>query len=69
MKKLEIVCYAVGVAQLTLGGLYLFAPAYFIAWQGLTVPAADIHYPLVMLAARFFVYGGERLHTSLCVRP
>lgn len=57
MKKLEIVCYVIGVSQLALGGLYLFAPAFFIAWQGLGPITQDIGYPLAMLAWRFLIYG------------
>ncbi len=50
-------CYVIGVAQITLGALYLFIPQTFIGWQGLSETAADTNYPLAMLAARFFVYG------------
>ncbi|MBL4873668.1 MAG: hypothetical protein JKY41_09810 [Rhodobacteraceae bacterium] len=57
MKKLQIVCYVIGVSQLALGGLYLFAPAFFIAWQELGPITADMGYPLAMLAGRFLVYG------------
>lgn len=57
MKKLQIVCYVIGVSQLALGGLYLFAPAFFIAWQELGPITADLGYPLAMLAGRFLVYG------------
>ena len=57
MTKLKIVCYVIGVSQLALGGLYLFAPGWFINWQNLTAIAPDHAYPLAMLAARFLVYG------------
>lgn len=57
MKRLEIICYVIGVVQIILGALYLFAPSWFLDWQGLTVPAENIHYPLAMFAARLLVYG------------
>ena len=57
MKKLQLVCYLIGTSQIILGGLYLFAPSFFIGWQGLNIPAQDMNYPLAMLAARFLVYG------------
>lgn len=57
MTKLKVVCYLIGISQLVLGALYLFAAGWFIGWQGLTVPATDINYPLGMLAGRFIVYG------------
>ena len=57
MKKLQYVCYLVGISQIVLGGLYLFAPSFFIGWQGLSIPAQEMNYPLAMLAARFLVYG------------
>ena len=47
----------IGLSQLVLGGLYLAAPLWFVAWQGLTPPAPDAAYPLAMLGARFLVYG------------
>ncbi len=40
-----------------LGGLYLFAPAFFIEWQELGPITEDMGYPLAMLAGRFLVYG------------
>lgn len=57
MLKLKIVCYLIGVSQLALGGLYLFAPAFFIGWQNLGPITQDMNYPLAMLAGRFLVYG------------
>lgn len=57
MKKLQYVCYLVGISQIVLGGLYLFAPSFFIGWQGLNIPAQDMNYPLAMFAARLLVYG------------
>jgi len=57
MKKIQYVCYLVGISQIVLGGLYLFAPSFFVGWQGLNIPAQDMNYPLAMFAARFLVYG------------
>jgi len=57
MTKIRIVCYIIAFSQFALGGLYLFAPQFFIAVQGLTPISADIGYPLGMLAGRFLVYG------------
>lgn len=57
MGLFRIVTRVIGLSQLVLAVLYFTWPAGFIAWQGLTPPAADIGYPLAMLAARFFVYG------------
>lgn len=53
----RIVFYVIGVSQLVLGALYLFAPQFFVAWQGLSEIGQDINYPLAMLAGRFFIYG------------
>ncbi len=57
MTYFKVLCYLIGVVQLVLGAFYLFAPQFFIAWQGLSEIGADIGYPLAMLAARFIVYG------------
>ncbi|OUR79066.1 hypothetical protein A9Q83_05655 [Alphaproteobacteria bacterium 46_93_T64] len=57
MKKLKVVCYIIGVSQIVLAALYLFAPSFFIEWQGLNVPAKDMNYPIAMFAARLLVYG------------
>ncbi len=57
MKYFKALCYFIGVVQLVLGALYLFAPQFFIAWQGLSEIGQDINYPLGMLAGRFIVYG------------
>ncbi len=57
MKYFKALCYFIGVVQLVLGALYLFAPQFFIAWQGLSEIGKDINYPLGMLAGRFIVYG------------
>ena len=53
MKKLNVLIYLIGVVQLVLGLLYLLVPMQLLALMGHTVPAADIAYPLGMLAARF----------------
>ncbi|GJM42541.1 MAG: hypothetical protein DHS20C20_28230 [Ardenticatenaceae bacterium] len=57
MKKLNVLIYLIGVVQLVLGLLYLLVPMQLLALMGHTVPAADIAYPLGMLAARFLAYG------------
>ncbi len=57
MTTLKFFSVIVGIAQIILGLLYLFAPAFFLNWQGLTLPPENMHYPLAMLAARFIVYG------------
>ena len=57
MTYFKALCYFIGVVQLVLGALYLFAPQFFVAWQGLSEIGQDINYPLAMLAGRFLVYG------------
>ncbi|WP_428542472.1 hypothetical protein [Profundibacter sp.] len=57
MTYFKALCYFIGVVQLVLGALYLFAPQFFVAWQGLSQIGQDINYPLAMLAGRFLVYG------------
>lgn len=57
MNKFSIVAYLIAASQIVLGSIYLFAPQWFIAWQGLTPIAADTGYPLAMFAARLLVYG------------
>lgn len=57
MTYFKALCYFIGAVQLALGALYLLAPQFFIAWQGLSEIGRDINYPLAMLAARFIVYG------------
>ena len=47
----------VGVIQIVLGVAYLFVPAEFLRLIGHSAPAADLLYPLGMLAARFIAYG------------
>jgi len=55
--KLKILLRIIGGVQIILGALYLFIPMQFLAMMGHSVPAADIAYPLGMLAARFLAYG------------
>ncbi|MCA9968806.1 MAG: hypothetical protein KC425_01255 [Anaerolineales bacterium] len=57
MKKLPILLNLIGVVQVVLGLLYLFMPLRFLALLGHSLPAADVAYPLGMLAARFLAYG------------
>lgn len=57
MNKTSLVCYLIAASQIVLGSIYLFAPQWFIAWQGLTPIAPDTGYPLAMFAARLLVYG------------
>ena len=57
MTFLRPVAIIIGLSQIALAALYFAVPAGFVAWQGLTPPAADAGYPLAMLAARFLVYG------------
>ena len=57
MKKLKVLLGIIGIVQLILGLLYLFLPLQFLATNGHSVPAADLAYPLAMLAARFLAYG------------
>ena len=57
MKKLQGLLILIGIVQLVLGVLFLFAPQALMGWMGLTVPAADAGYILGMLAARFIAYG------------
>lgn len=57
MPFLRPVAIFIGLSQIVLAALYFAVPAGFVAWQGLTPPAADAGYPLAMLAARFLVYG------------
>jgi hypothetical protein len=64
MKKLTILLRVVGVIQIVLGLLYLFAPAFLLASMGHTVPQEDIFYPLGMLAARFIAYGIAFIYIS-----
>ena len=47
----------VGVIQIALGLAYLLVPDLFLIKMGHSLPAADLHYPLGMLASRFLAYG------------
>ena len=47
----------VGVIQIALGLAYLLVPDLFLMKMGHSLPAADLHYPLGMLASRFIAYG------------
>lgn len=47
----------VGVLQMVLGLGYLLVPDLLLRSMGHSVPTADLHYPLGMLAARFWAYG------------
>jgi len=55
--KLKIFLVIVGIVQLVLGVAYLLVPQQFLAAMGHSPTAADINYPLGMLAARFLAYG------------
>lgn len=57
MTKVKILLWAVGLGQLVLGLLYLFAPHAMLHWMGHSPVAEDIGYPLAMLSSRFLVYG------------
>ena len=57
MTRLKILLWVVGISQIVLGALTLFAPTFFFESMGLTAPAADNRYMLGMLAARFLAYG------------
>ncbi len=64
MKKLTILLRVVGVIQIVLGLMYLFAPAFILASMGHSVPNSDIFYPLAMLSARFIAYGVAFIYIS-----
>lgn len=57
MKKLTWLLRIVGAIQIILGVLYLLVPDFLLHAMGHSIPAADLHYPLAMLAARFIGYG------------
>lgn len=57
MNKMTALLGLVGLIQIVLGVMYLFAPAFMLQSMGHSVPAADLHYPLAMLASRFIAYG------------
>jgi len=64
MNKLSWLLRVVGMIQLVLGILYLFVPGTVLSAMGHTLPAADIYYPLAMLAARFIAYGVVLIYIS-----
>jgi hypothetical protein len=64
MNKLTILLRVVGVLQIVLGVLFLFAPAFVLNAMGHTVPEPDIFYPLGMLSARFISYGVALIYIS-----
>lgn len=64
MKKTTWLLRVVGMIQIVLGLCYLFAPEFFLRSMGHSLPQADIHYPLAMLAARFIAYGAALLYIS-----
>ena len=64
MKKLTILLRVVGVLQIVLGLLFLFAPTFVLTAMGHTVPKPDIFYPLAMLSARFISYGIALIYIS-----
>ncbi len=57
MKKITWLLRLVGVIQIVLGVLYLFAPEFILNSMGHSTPEKDIFYPLAMLASRFTAYG------------
>ncbi len=57
MKKIQVLLWVVGIAQLALGLVYLLSPNAMLHWMGHSAVAPDIAYPLGMLSARFLVYG------------
>jgi hypothetical protein len=64
MRNLKILLRVVGVIQIVLGILYLFAPVFLLESMGHTVPSDDTFYPLAMLASRFIGYGAAFLFIS-----
>jgi len=57
MKKLKWLLRVIGIIQIILGLMYLFAPGFLLQAMGHTVPQADNFYPLAMLAGRFIAFG------------
>lgn len=58
MKPLKILLCIIGISQIVLWILSLFAPHFFIETaMGLQAIPTDTAYPLGMLSARFFAYG------------
>ncbi len=64
MTKTTWLLRIVGTIQILLGVFYLFAPDLILSSMGHSLPKADIHYPLAMLAARFIAYGTAFLYIS-----
>ncbi len=64
MKKTSWLLRVVGTIQIILGGFYLLAPDTLLQFMGHTLPDADLHYPLAMLASRFIAYGLALLYIS-----
>jgi hypothetical protein len=62
--KLRVLLRVIGAVQLILGVLYLLVPMQFLALMGHSVPAADVAYPLGMLAARFLAYGAGMFYVA-----
>ena len=58
MTKLKLLLGVIGVVQIVLGLLCLFAPAFLFQQMGLSTPPPDNRYMIGMLAARFLAYGG-----------
>lgn len=57
MDKLQILLMLIGVVQLILGAMHLFAPSVIYTKMGMTAPPEDNHYYGGMMAARFIAYG------------
>ena len=55
--KLTRLFYVIAAVQLLLGVLYLALPDWLLLQMGHSPIAADIRYPLAMLAARFIAVG------------
>lgn len=64
MKKISILLNVIGVSQIALGALFLFAPAAFVHWMGISSMDRDANYLLGMLSARFFAYGAGMFHAA-----
>lgn len=64
MNKLTLILRIVGVLQIILGLLFLFAPTFVLTSMGHTLPEKDIFYPLAMLSSRFISYGIAFIYIS-----
>ena len=64
MKKMTWLLRIIGIIQITLGVLYLFAPAFMLNSMGHSAVGEDIYYPLGMLASRFIAYGVAMIYIS-----